>query len=315
MVRSVGLDLSETANVASEENKKEQGDKKGFAGLASMVSDVDATLANIPKQTGAPGPSTRQSAPAPRPEQLKATPRTHPPPVQPSGDSSTGKWLFGIAAVIGVIWLVSQADTNGASGPAPSAGASTLVGPPPQRQAPSRPAEAMPSVGQNNVLTTAQIRYCLAEDIRLEAARTAINSYVDSDVDRFNGYVADYNSRCGEYRYQQGALERAQRDIEPYRGQLQTEGISRFVSSAAPARTPTQVGSRRASDPTVQAIQRRLNELGYDAGAADGILGNKTRAAIQAFQRDNGIASDGNASQSLLQTVLASKRASNALRN
>ena len=89
-----------------------------------------------------------------------------------------------------------------------------------QPQAPSRPSESKPSVGRNNVLSTAQIRYCLAEKIRLDAADTVLNNYSDSDVDRFNRYVNDYNSRCGEFRYRQGALESARRDVEPYRSKL-----------------------------------------------------------------------------------------------
>ncbi len=34
-------------------------------------------------------------------------------------------------------------------------------------------------------------------------------------------------------------------------------------------------------------IQQRLNNLGYDAGAVDGVLGPHTRRALRAFQRDN----------------------------
>src|SRR3546814_8629270 len=61
----------------------------------------------------------------------------------------------------------------------------------------------------------------------MEGAKAALNNYSDSEVDRFNAMVADYNSRCGRFRYRSGALERARRDVEPYRGQLQAEGRSR----------------------------------------------------------------------------------------
>jgi peptidoglycan hydrolase-like protein with peptidoglycan-binding domain len=312
--------------VASEEEKKQQNDEKGFAGLSSMVSDVDATVASTPKQQQreASNSSTQQSSQATRPkrqEQPRPSQQTYQAPAQPSGGSSAGKWLFGIAAVIGVIWLVNQSDNNSPSrstySPAPS---STSVAPTPvwqppaaQPQVPSRPAEEKPSVGRNNVLSTAQIRYCLAEKIRLDAAESVINNYVDSDVDRFNRYVNDYNSRCGEFRYRQGALESARRDVEPYRSQLQAEGSGRFVRSPAAAtrsQTPTQTPQpvHPSPDVTVQAIQQRLNELGYDAGSADGLPGGRTRAAIMAFQRDIGIAVDGVASQALLQNALVAER-------
>jgi peptidoglycan hydrolase-like protein with peptidoglycan-binding domain len=304
--------------VASEEEKKQQGDGKGFAGLSSMVSDVDATVASTPKQQQREASSspTQQSSPAARAErqeQPRPTQQTYQAPAQPSGSSSAGKWLFGIAAVIGVFWLANQSDNNSSSRPTYSPEpfsttvASTPAWQPPaaQPRAPSRPAEEKPTVGRNNVLSTSQIRYCLAEKIRVDAAESVINNYVDSDVDRFNGYVNDYNGRCGEFRYRQGALESARRDVEPYRSQLQAEGRSRLVHnpstatrSQTPAQTPRPV--RPSPDATVQAIQRRLNELGYDAGPADGLLGGKTIAAIRSFQQSIGMAPDGVPSSSLL---------------
>ncbi|MBX7134230.1 MAG: peptidoglycan-binding protein [Fimbriimonadaceae bacterium] len=150
------------------------------------------------------------------------------------------------------------------------------------------------------MLSTAQIRYCLAEDIRMDAAKSAVNSYSDSDVDRFNAMVADYNSRCGSFRYRSGALESARRDIEPYRSQLQAEGMSRFARSPSPGSLSIPAPARPTPDATVQAIQRRLNELGYEAGTADGLMGRGTRSAIIAFQQDRGLAASGVADQALL---------------
>lgn len=332
--------------MASEEDKKQNQDRKGFAGLTSMLSDVDATVDSAPKSQHreALSSSTQQSSPASRLERQEepaSNQQPHPASEQPSDSSSTGKWLFGIAAVFGsVIWLANQSDNSSSSRSTylPSDAArvvssgtddkSTLIGstssPTPsstsvaptttkqpltaQPQTPSRPVEAQPSIGRDNVLSTAQIRYCLAEKIRLDAAETVLNNYVDADVDRFNGYVNDYNSRCGEFRYRQGALESAQRDVEQYRNQLQIEGRSRFVrgsSAATRSQTPEQVQQpvRPSPDVTVQAVQRRLNELGYDAGAADGVFGNKTRLAILAFQRNSAYPADGLATEELLRQL------------
>ncbi len=284
-----------------------------------MVSDVDATIANTPKQTQreASTTSSQQSSQAGRTSpqgQPKPTQETYQAPTQPSGGSSAGKWLFGIAAVIGFIWLINQSDNSSSSKPAYSPGSpSTSQAPvwqPPatQPQAPSRPAEEKPPVGRNNVLSTAQIRYCLAEKIRLDAAGAVINNYIDSDVDRFNGYIDNYNNRCGEFLYQEGTLESARREVEPYRRQLQAEGRSRFVRSPSattrlqtPAQTPQP--AHPSPDVTVQSIQHRLNELGYDAGPADGLDGARTRNAISSFQRDNSIGVDGIASLEILQRL------------
>lgn len=60
------------------------------------------------------------------------------------------------------------------------------------------------------------------------------------------------------------------------------------LALAWPAGAPAQTASRDA-----EGIQRRLTELGYDAGAADGLFGPKTRAALRAFQADQGLPATG----------------------
>jgi len=65
--------------------------------------------------------------------------------------------------------------------------------------------------------------------------------------------------------------------------------------AVAPA-SPAGVGA----DPiTVKNIQYALGRLGYDAGPADGSLGPRTRTAIERYQRDNGLAADGQPSAPL----------------
>ena len=299
---------------AGENDKKNEG--KGFAGLSSLVSDVDTTPPPARKEPAAAAPSAER--PAPQPTQPQPSQRqTYQEPPQPPSGSSGGKWVLGIAAVIGLIWLIGQSNktttspTPAYSPPAQSTAASYT--PPPQ--APARPQESKPPVGQDIVLSTAQIRYCLAEDIRIDVAKSAVDNYIDSDVDRFNAMVADYNSRCGSYRYVtnnrgRNDLESAQRDIEPYRSQLQAEGKRRFARGPSSGSLSTPAPSRSAPDETVQAIQRKLNELGYEAGNVDGLMGPGTRAAITAFQQDKGLASTGVADQALLlQLQRASPRA------
>lgn len=52
--------------------------------------------------------------------------------------------------------------------------------------------------------------------------------------------------------------------------------------------------------------QMLLNELGYDLGEADGLMGRKTRNAILRFQRKNDLRVDGKASKKLI--VMLQKR-------
>lgn len=291
------------------EEEQNKGEGKGFAGLSSLVSDVDAPLPPPAKQevagsgasSSAERPTASQNA---QPEPQPAQQQPYQAPSQPSSGSSTGKWVLGIAAVIGVFWLIGQGSKQSSSpAPAYSPPAQTTApsySAPVQPQAPSRPEETRPPVGQDLVFSTAQIRYCLAEDIRMEGAKAAVNNYVDPDVEQFNAMVADYNSRCGSFRYRSGALESARRDIEPYRSELQAEGRSRFVRGPSTGSLPASAPERPAADATVQAVQQKLNELGYNAEPPDGLMGRGTRAAIIAFQQDTGLSATGIADQALL---------------
>lgn len=50
---------------------------------------------------------------------------------------------------------------------------------------------------------------------------------------------------------------------------------------------------------SVANVQQLLNDLGYDAGPVDGIMGSKTRSAIRAYQTDQGLPTSGQPSRSL----------------
>jgi localization factor PodJL len=54
-------------------------------------------------------------------------------------------------------------------------------------------------------------------------------------------------------------------------------------------------------------IQRILNKNGYDAGGADGVMGEKTKTAIMAFQKDNGMEANGLVDETLVRALIAKK--------
>ena len=56
-------------------------------------------------------------------------------------------------------------------------------------------------------------------------------------------------------------------------------------------------------DATVAAVQRRLARGGYYRGAIDGVIGDGTRSAIRAFERNNGLRVDGRIDRQLLATL------------
>lgn len=67
--------------------------------------------------------------------------------------------------------------------------------------------------------------------------------------------------------------------------------VAALMCAVAPAALAVlEVGSK-GSD--VTAVQKKLIQWGYLSGSADGRYGEKTRAAVLAFQRKNGLAADG----------------------
>ncbi|HEX5751214.1 MAG TPA: peptidoglycan-binding protein [Archangium sp.] len=70
----------------------------------------------------------------------------------------------------------------------------------------------------------------------------------------------------------------------------------------ATAPKPSTPASSGGSGPTlregargepVRALQNRLNQLGFNAGTADGSFGPRTEAAVKAFQKAKGLTADG----------------------
>jgi hypothetical protein len=290
----------------AEEQKKGEG--KGFAGLSSLVSDVDTTPhpaaksehAGLPpevaRKTDRRTEKSTQFKPQPVPEKYQTT-------SQPSSGLSVGRWILGIAAAIGVFWLIGESnktpsyptaayspstgtqakqskrsaeaflDDDGSSAAQSQAQQTQgqgnnrfnqfdpLTAKPITPQVPTRPEETVPPVGQNLLLSTAQIRYCLAEGIRLEGAKSAVNNYIDSDVDRFNAMVADYNSRCGQYRYRSGALEAARSEVEAYRSTMQSEGRARLSRPGESASMSAPIRSRLKPYSGTAELSTRRNEV------------------------------------------------------
>lgn len=64
---------------------------------------------------------------------------------------------------------------------------------------------------------------------------------------------------------------------------------------------PTHLRPLSVAD--IKRLQSGLNSLGYNAGGADGIPGRRTKAALQAFQKDSGLVADGYPTQEMLALV------------
>ncbi len=90
----------------------------------------------------------------------------------------------------------------------------------------------------------------------------------------------------------------------------QTELAARFPTQA-PTQPPAKAPAIELNDRPDQVlqIQLALKRFGYDPGRADNLVGRKTRAAILAYQRQNGLEATGDPSGALLKH-LTSREAS-----
>ncbi len=106
-----------------------------------------------------------------------------------------------------------------------------------------------PPLGDDNILSIAQIRWCLREGIRIEALRPKATTSLQ--IDQFNAIIDDYNRHCGSYRYREGTLERAQREVENMKSQI-IEDASLWSPFTVPSRTqsPPSTPSLSSSSPS-----------------------------------------------------------------
>ncbi len=62
-------------------------------------------------------------------------------------------------------------------------------------------------------------------------------------------------------------------------------------------------GDKPANTAAVSRVQAGLTRLGYNPGPADGIMGTRTKTAIEAYQRDHGLLIDGHPTVQLAQHI------------
>jgi murein L,D-transpeptidase YcbB/YkuD len=263
--------------------------KKGFSGLINLASDVSGIDWPI------------------KPEQkADANPPT---PKQPLQLDSWGDWHAGIIGIFFVIFVICVINYATQSSKKPSYTPSSSS----QSYNSAGPQYTMPSVGTNNVLKIAEIRWCVREDIRIKAMRDVINS--KTGLDEFNRIIKDYNSRCVSYQYLEDSQSRAERDVEAYRSQIVSEAIRearQLEQSSNPSDSSGVSTSAAPKKPNAQytrEAQQLLTALGYNPGPVDGVYGRKTANAVKAFQRDAGVTQDGWVDEDLLGTLRKAKAA------
>ena len=79
-----------------------------------------------------------------------------------------------------------------------------------------------------------------------------------------------------------------------------------------PTQTPPSLQRGFKGSDAVRTVQKRLKELGYYSGSADGDFGPATEAAVKAFQRANGLKADGKVGKQTLAKMNAKTAVSNS---
>jgi len=137
------------------------------------------------------------------------------------------------------------------------------------------------------------------------AGRTTVTPVPSPDT---TGLVANIQSELRERGYDvpsvSGTLDwKTRQAIEAYQS---SSGITVDGKATTSLLTRLQA-SPGADQPTraslVRAVQSELNNLGYNAGPADGVFGPTTRGAVRTFQNDNGLPITGEVTQSLLTSI------------
>lgn len=191
--------------------------KKGFAGLDSLVTKVDAPPSATP-------PPERTS---PVPESMRAAPRqvyTGTPTTGSKSGGTVGWWLMGLALLVAIIYF-SNSDNSSPSSASSQAPSAPVQATPVSEPDYSSNEETVPPVGDGLAFDRLEIRYCLSQDIRIAAWQGQINQYSQSAIDAFNAAVADYNARCAHYRYRDGDLQSVRSEVEARRANLAQEGL------------------------------------------------------------------------------------------
>jgi len=107
--------------------------------------------------------------------------------------------------------------------------------------------EVKPTAGFDLDRSPEQIRYCLSEDIRVDAIKNSLDSSSQFEIDWFNSSVSDYQNLCSRYTYRPTAFEIVRNDVAARRSALIAEGLARLKSWRRLAPPPTATTSLGAT--------------------------------------------------------------------
>jgi Putative peptidoglycan binding domain len=271
--------------------------------VASNASTANASTANPPpanpSSTNPPAGSPAASPPAASPSAVSAaTAEASPSNAPAAGSAATGVPANNRPFV--AVPDVTASTMTASTGAAPTGSAPGAAPPPaPTTAAPptaGEPTEKLPPQGMGELLSEEEVRYCVFQGRRLGYLRNQVIG--DEAIQRFNTLVADFNSRCRNFRYDNNALQIATEQAGALETQLKADAANILASWAPEAATsPTLIAGSPLIDlqsrEGAAAVQARLKELGYYQRTVDGRWGPRSAAALASFRQDKGLGPNG----------------------
>lgn len=262
----------DAGDATAHDRAHEEDDASGFSALSALASEgtaeertttprtraIDRDTSRTDSPAGEPSDTARPKTTA-RPAQQSgehARPDRSEPPRPPQKHSSMGIWigLVGLVLIGALVFYPShetRKDDRSAAGnvsgtPEVARSAAGQAPAPQRKESLSDLTFSKPQVGSNNVLKVAELRWCLRKSIRIETLRPLPTT--NAQINEFNALVSDYNRRCGNVRYREGALTRARREVERHRNEI----VARVSTPWEGRRTQTDGGtSERGSEPAM----------------------------------------------------------------
>jgi hypothetical protein len=83
--------------------------------------------------------------------------------------------------------------------------------------------ETEPLPGSDNVLVLNEIKYCLAQDSRISTVQPLLDHYSHAAIEAYNAIVADFNSRCSQYRYKESDMAQATAAVKAHQAEIDSQ--------------------------------------------------------------------------------------------
>jgi len=205
-------------------SERQQGEQaRGFVGLESLAS----TISPEPTFVAAPSASGDGSKPGGEPSASKSlTPldQVREKPGFWTGSRKTWAVVIAGAGILAYLNFSPQSPSYSNANYAPASTNRPAPPPTPPTWPSGSPAPMkVPPAGRDQALSLSEIKYCLAERIRIEGTQAIIDRSRDAHIRNFNSRVDDYNARCASYRYRPSDMTLARSEVDAMRASLQSQ--------------------------------------------------------------------------------------------